>query len=116
MKAAGASAAGDSRSCPHCKATILKSAASCPLCRHNLRFVPIGAAPIAQPKHCALLVEGALKNSSENEALEYCVLMEVRDDNGKLLSRQSVGVGAIPRAEKRVFSLRVEMAPVAVPS
>jgi len=61
-------------------------------------------------------VEGALKNSSENEALEYCVLMEVRDDNGKLLSRQSVGVGAIPRAEKRVFSLRVELAPAAVPN
>jgi hypothetical protein len=116
MKAAGVSAAGESRSCPHCKATILKSAASCPLCRHNLRFVSIGTAPIAQPKRCALLVEGALKNSTENETLEYFVLMEVRDESGKLLSRQSVGVGAIPRAEKRVFSLRVELAPAAVPN
>ena len=113
MKAAGVSAAGESRSCPHCKATILKSA-SCPLCRHNLRFVSIGAAPSAQPKRCALLVEGALKNSSENEVLEYFVLMEVRDESGKLLSRQSVGVGAIPRAEKRIFSLRVEVAPATV--
>jgi len=114
MKAAGVSAAGESRSCPHCKATILKSAASCPLCRHNLRFVSIGAAPSAQPKRCALLVEGALKNSSENEVLEYFVLMEVRDESGKLLSRQSVGVGAIPRAEKRIFSLRVEVAPATI--
>ena len=105
--------AGESRSCPHCKATILKSAASCPLCRHNLRFVSIGAAPSAQPKRCALLVEGALKNSSENEVLEYFVLMEVRDESGKLLSRQSVGVGAIPRADKRIFSLQVEIAPAA---
>jgi len=114
MKAAGVSAAGESRSCPHCQATILKSAASCPLCRHNLRFVSIGAAPSAQPKRCALLVEGALKNSSENEVLEYFVLMEVRDESGKLMSRQSVGVGAIPRAEKRIFSLRVEIAPALV--
>ena len=105
--------AGESRSCPHCKATILKSAASCPLCRHNLRFVSIGAAPSAQPKRCALLVEGALKNSSESEVLEYFVLMEVRDESGKLLSRQSVGVGAIPRADKRIFSLQVEIAPAA---
>jgi hypothetical protein len=59
-------------------------------------------------------VEGALKNSSENEVLEYFVLMEVRDESGKLLSRQSVGVGAIPRAEKRIFSLRVEVAPATV--
>ena len=116
MKSAGASAPGESRTCPHCKATILKSAASCPLCRHNLRFVSMGAAPIAQPTRCALLVEGGLKNSSENEVLEYFLLMEVRDESGKLLSRQSVGVGAIPRAEKRVFSLRVEMAPAAVPN
>ena len=105
--------AGESRSCPHCKATILKSAASCPVCRHNLRFVSIGAAPSAQPKRCALLVEGALKNSSESEVLEYFVLMEVRDESGKLLSRQSVGVGAIPRADKRIFSLQVEIAPAA---
>ena len=111
---ASVSAAGESRSCPHCKATILKSAATCPLCRHNLRFVSIGAAPSAQPKRCALLVEGALKNSSENEVLEYFVLMEVRDESGKLLSRQSVGVGAIPRAEKRIFSLRVEVAPATI--
>jgi len=111
---AGIPTAGESRSCPHCKATILKSAASCPLCRHNLRFVSIGAAPSAQPKRCALMVEGALKNSSENEVLEYFVLMEVRDESGKLLSRQSVGVGAIPRAEKRIFSLRVEIAPATI--
>ena len=114
MKAAGASAPGESRTCPHCKATLLKSAASCPLCRHNLRFVSMGAAPIARPTRCALLVEGGLKNSSKNEVLEYFLLMEVRDESGKLLSRQTVGVGAIPGAEKRVFSLRVEMAPAAV--
>jgi hypothetical protein len=37
--------------------------------------------------------------------------MEVRDEAGKLISRQSVGVGAIPQAAKRVFSLRIETIP-----
>ena len=116
MKITGASAPGESRTCPHCKATILKSAASCPLCRHNLRFIAVGSAPMSQPNRCAFLVEGALKNSTDTEALEYFVLMEVRDENGKLLSRQSLGVGAIRRAEKRVFSVRVELAPATVPN
>ena len=29
---------GKTRSCPHCRATILESAAVCPACRHHLRF------------------------------------------------------------------------------
>ena len=111
MITAPASSAGESRSCPHCKSIILKSATSCPLCRHNLRFQAIGAGPVARPANCALLVEGALNNRGDDEALEYFILMEVRDDSGKLISRQSVGVGAIRRAEKRIFSLRVELTP-----
>jgi len=35
--------------------------------------------------------------------------MEVRDGTGKLISRQSFGVGALHKAEKRTFTLRVEM-------
>jgi hypothetical protein len=116
MKAVRAPAAGESRTCPHCKATILKSAASCPLCRHNLRFISIGAEPRARPTTCPLLVEGTIKNSGDEATLEYFVLMEVRDETGRLISRQSVGVGAIQRAEKRIFSLRIEMTPAAVPN
>jgi len=37
--------------------------------------------------------------------------MEVRDDAGKLVSRQVIGIGALHPAEKRIFSLRVEMTP-----
>lgn len=92
MKAVRAPAAGEARSCPHCKATILKSAASCPLCRHSLRFISIGAAPRNKPTTCPLLVEGTIKNSGDEETLEYFVLMEVRDETGRLISRQSVGV------------------------
>jgi len=56
-------------------------------------------------------VEGTLQNASETETLEYYLLMEVRDEAGKVISRQSVGVGAIPQAAKRIFSLRIETAP-----
>ena len=107
---AGQAVAGESRSCPHCKATILKSAATCPICRHNLRFTSFGAEPRAKPTSCPLSVEGTLKNTGEGGALEYFVLMEVRDEVGKVISRQSFGVGAIPQATKRIFSLRIETA------
>jgi len=108
---AGQAAAGESRSCPHCKATILKSAASCPMCRHNFRFASFGAEPRVKTTSCPLWVEGTLKNSGDGGALEYFLSMEVRDEAGKVISRQSVGVGAIPQAAMRIFSLRIETAP-----
>ena len=40
-------AVGRTRVCPHCKATILESAAVCPQCQHHLRF---GVADVAAPK------------------------------------------------------------------
>ena len=108
---AGRPAAGESRICPHCKATILKSSAACPICHHNLRFVSVGAEPRARPTACPLLVEGTLDHPGEGEPLEYSVLVEVRNESGKLLSRQIIGVGAVEQMEKRVFSLRVEVSP-----
>ena len=108
---AGQPTAGESRSCPHCRATILKSAATCPMCRHNLRFVSIGAEPRTKQTSCPLWVEGTLQNANETETLEYYLLMEVRDEAGKVISRQSLGVGAIPQAAKRIFSLRIETTP-----
>lgn len=103
--------AGESRSCPHCKATILKSAAACPICPHNVRFAAIGAGPVPSKTSCQLLIEGTLTNGAGEAALEYFLLMEVRDASGKVVSRQSVGVGAIPQAAQRTFTLRVETAP-----
>jgi hypothetical protein len=110
MKASSALSAGESRTCPHCRATILKSAVACPLCRHVLRFGSAAASAAANPTTCPLLVEGTIDHAGAGEAREYFILMEVRDESGKLLSRQSLGVGALQRTEKRVFSLRVEMA------
>ena len=54
---------GRTRTCPHCKATILESAAVCPQCRHHLRF---GVADVAQPNtegFSALRVEGSIWSS-----------------------------------------------------
>jgi hypothetical protein len=109
MKTNGAFVAGESRTCPHCKATILKSSVSCPLCRHVLRFVAVGSEPRTTPTACPLLVEGTIDHPGNGEALEYSILMEVHDQSGKLISRQMVGVGALHRAEKRKFSVRVEV-------
>jgi hypothetical protein len=114
MKVNHTSAAGESRVCPHCKATILKSSASCPLCRHNLRFVSIGTEPRTKQTTCPLLVEGTIEHPGDGEPLEYSVLVEIRDESERLLSRQIIAVGAIDQMDKRVFSLRVQMSPAAI--
>ena len=52
---------GRTRSCPHCKATILESALICPQCRHHLQFGAASkAASDATPKFSALNVEGTV--------------------------------------------------------
>ena len=47
MNAARPGTAGATRDCPHCKATILDSAAVCPACRGHLRFDSAAAAATA---------------------------------------------------------------------
>ena len=106
----GRAVAGESRLCPHCKATILNTAVSCPMCRHVLRFGgTLGVVPQSSPTTCPLLVEGTIENPADGDAQEYFILLEIRDATGKLLSRQSVGVGALQPADRRSFALRIEM-------
>jgi hypothetical protein len=78
------------------------------MCRHMLRANTVSFEPRSKLTTCPLLVEGTLENPG-GEAIEYQVLMEVRDDAGKVLTRQIIGVGALQVYEKRIFSLRVEM-------
>jgi hypothetical protein len=40
--------------------------------------------------------------------MEYQLLMEVRDEAGKLRSRQTVDLGAVLQGQQRIFSLRVK--------
>ena len=106
-------AAGATRTCPHCKTTILQSAAICPACRHYLRFdSPAAAAAGAGAEATsALQVEGTIRHPSEGGAWEYSVVLVVRDGDGKEINRQVVGVGAMFPGDERSFSLGVEVTP-----
>jgi len=101
-------APGLTRSCPHCRATILDSATICPACRHHLRFDP-GSAQRAQPTFSPLRVEGTIRHPSVGEPWEYFVLLTIRNDRGEEVTRQVVGVGALNPAEQRTFTLAVEV-------
>jgi hypothetical protein len=101
---------GRTRTCPHCKATILESAAVCPQCRHHLRF-GAAAAPgkAAVEGFTALRVEGSLEHTARGGDWEYSVVLTIRNERGEELSRQVVGVGALRPTESRSFSLSVDV-------
>ena len=100
--------AGATRTCPHCKATILESAAVCPGCRHHLRFEP-GAGANAAPALTPLRIEGTLQPPAEGAAWEYSVVLSIRNERGEEVNRQVIGVGALWPDEQRSFTLQVEM-------
>ncbi len=102
------SSAGATRECPHCRATILASAAVCPQCRHHLRF-EAGSKRAAAPSATALRVEGSFRQPSQGGAAEYCVVVSIQDERGKEVARQVVGVGAMQPDELRSFTLSVEV-------
>ena len=101
---------GRTRSCPHCKATILESATICPQCRHHLTFGAAARASDATPTFSALNVEGTLHHSERGGDWEYSVVLSIRNERGEVVSRQVVGVGALRPAEARTFTLAVEVA------
>lgn len=105
-------AAGATRTCPHCKTTILESAAICPSCRHYLRFDSATApSPDVAAATTALQVEGTIRHPSDGGAWEYCVVLTIRDDEGNEVAHQVVGVGAMHPGDERTFSLAVEVSP-----
>jgi hypothetical protein len=99
---------GKTRSCPHCKATILESAAVCPGCQHHLRFDP-AATSHRTPARTPLRVEGTIRPTPEGGPCEYSVVLAIRNARGQEISRQVVGVGVIQPAEERTFALTVEV-------
>jgi hypothetical protein len=98
--------AGATRTCPHCRAVILASAAVCPSCRKHLRFAP-GAE--AQPTFSPLRVEGTVRHPNVGEAWEYSVVISIRNDKGEEVGRQIVGVGALQPGEGRTFTFAVDV-------
>lgn len=101
---------GAVRECPHCKESILESAAVCPACKHHVRFDTAGAAPVATG-HTPLRIEGSFRNPADDTAWEYSVVVVIRNDRGEEIARKLIGVGALKPEEQRNFSLSVEMAP-----
>ena len=104
-------APGATRVCPHCRTTILESAAVCPSCKHHLRSNASGAfAPDREiPSQTALKVQGTIRHPSDGEPWEYSLVISVRNDRGEEVTRQVVGVGALHPSESRTFSLSVEV-------
>ena len=105
----GRAAPGKTRTCPHCRATILDSATVCPGCHHHLRFDSAGAGQRVQPAATPLRVEGTLRHPVSGGALEYSVVLAIRNDRGEEIARQVVGVGALQPGDARTFSLAVEV-------
>jgi hypothetical protein len=103
---------GATRVCPHCKATVLESAAICPGCRHHLRFSGTNGTLEAGEGYCTLSVDGTIAHTKSSEPCEYCVVLEVCNDRGVSISRQVVGVGVLRSGEVRRLSVSVEMMPV----
>jgi hypothetical protein len=106
---------GKTRTCPHCKATILESLSICPGCLHHLRFDQ-EAAKRQVAATSALRVEGIIRHPPLEEAWEYFVVIAIRNDRGEEVTRQVVSVGALQGTEKRTFTLSVETMPPQLPA
>jgi hypothetical protein len=105
---------GKTRTCPHCKAVILESLSICPGCMHHLRF-DSEAAKRQVAATSALKVEAIIRHPPVEEAWEYYVTISIRNDRGEEVDRQVVNVGALQGAEKRTFTLSVEVLPPRAP-
>jgi hypothetical protein len=105
---------GKTRTCPHCKAVILESLSICPGCMHHLRF-DSEAARRQVAATSALKVEAIIRHPPVEDAWEYYVTISIRNDRGEEVDRQVVNVGALQGAEKRTFTLSVEVLPPHAP-
>ena len=99
---------GTTRQCPHCRETVLASAAVCPACRHYLRFEPLAEPPPQDPAATPLRIEGSIRHPADGEPWEYTVVVSIRNDRGEEIAHKLVGVGAMNPNEQRTFTLSVE--------
>jgi hypothetical protein len=100
---------GKTRSCPHCRATILESAAVCPACRHHLRFETRKGAQPEQAGQIALKVSGQFSRRTADGPGEYSVVVVIRDAKGAELARKVIGVGGLAAGDERLVDLTVEI-------
>ena len=101
---------GATRECPHCRETILASAAVCPACRHylrddtSIREAPPPPAPALRP----LRIEGNIRHPDRGEPWEYTIVVSIRNDRGEEIAHKLIGVGVLSANEQRTFTLSVE--------
>ncbi|HZX81113.1 MAG TPA: hypothetical protein VFE72_09200, partial [Lysobacter sp.] len=69
---------GATRTCPHCRATILETASVCPGCKHHLRFD--AATGTDRQRTTTLAVEGTLRADRPGEAVEYTMVLVIRNE------------------------------------
>ena len=100
---------GKTRSCPHCRATILESSAVCPACRHHLRFETRRGEEPRPASQVALKVSGEFARASAAGPGEYHVVVVIRDAGGAELARKVIGVGGLAPGEERKVELSVEI-------
>jgi hypothetical protein len=74
-----------------------------------VRFVPGASADAVVPTFSPLRVEGSIRHPRVGEAWEYVVMVSITNDRGEEVTRQVVGVGAIPPGEQRKFTFAVEV-------
>jgi RNA polymerase subunit RPABC4/transcription elongation factor Spt4 len=101
--------AGKTRSCPHCRATILESAAVCPACKHHLRFERRSSAEPEPAAEVVLKVSGQFSRQAKEGPGEYCVVVVIRDAKGTEIARKVIGVGGLAPGEERSVDLTVEI-------
>lgn len=106
--ARSATHAGATRTCPHCRATILESAIVCPGCRHHLRFDKDSRPGGVAATKTAWQVEGTLDAERMDAATEFTILIVVRNERNEEVARQIVNVGALQGVERRTFTLSIE--------
>ena len=97
------------RVCPHCSTTILKSATVCPACHRHLHFDALRTDQPTAPAFCPLHVEGTIRHPGNEAPWEYFLVLQVQDDEGKIISRHVASVGVLSPAEARTFTVRVEI-------
>lgn len=100
---------GAVRTCPHCRATILESAVICPGCKHHLRFDKDAMAGAAAATRTAWQVEGTLDAQRMDASSEYCIVVTVRNERNEEMARHVVNVGTLQGAERRTFSLTIDV-------
>ena len=108
MSSGSQGTAGKTRTCPHCRETILQSATACPICRKSLRWEPHTAKHKA-PGLAALAVEGQVLHPGNETAWEYSMLVTINNEKGEEIARQMIGVGTLASQEVRTFTLSVEV-------